>query len=778
MTAAYPHLRIEREQPVNQRRPKGAPRVPIPTDILAHGRKLQASLHAAVQASKEDVGGFDDRPLFKLQLGAFSPEEVAKGFPGVEIISQEDGGYALAFVNQRALEEFEARLIQLASGGKPKYATVLHALQAFDHWTPEDRKGWALKRDGLPLDLTFILDVELWPLGRRDERQAMVKKFEAELNGHQIAQLDKINNDGLIAYRVRTTQVQADLLLRSRDVRTVDLPPKLGLDLDLLQLDIKEIAPIPAPADDAPVVAVLDSGITGAHPLLKDALADAQGFVKPDLHAHDDEGHGTHVAGITLYGDIEECARSKTFVPQLRLLSGRILDSNADADPKFIENIVEEAVKYFHDNYDCRVYNLSYGDLNKPYLGRRIGGLAYTLDRLSRELDVLFVVPMGNLYGIPPKWLTEEYPDYLLKDDCRLIDPAPALNAITVGSVARWDRSHRSWRHEGDLPDSPVAERDQPSPFSRSGGSVKGAVKPELVAYGGNLAINPSTGVLTDQWLGELSTSKDFLNGRLVAERKGTSFAVPHIAHAAARLQTEVPKAGNNLLRALLIANARIPKASADLLNRDEDKLSRLVGYGMIDTSGLYRSTEEQVILIAEAGIPNERNHFYEIPIPDSFYNSGRKSRRREITVSLAHCPVVRTTRLDYKASRLYFRLIKGRSLEEAVAACDKATRDEVDSISELGGDKYAYGATKRSYGTVQAATWAIKRSRDDKLFVVVTRNDTTWGEEHAADDEPYALVVRIADLENEEPRLYTEIRVLLQAREQARERARTRVRV
>lgn len=710
--AAYPHLRIEREQPVNQRRPRGSPRVPVPADVGAHGRRLRASLHTAVQSSREDVGGFDRRPLFKLKIGTLSPEEVVKGFgPGVELVSQEDGDHALAFVDAPALEEFEARLVQLAAGGKPKYVHVLYALQAFDHWTSEDRTGWALKRDGLPNTQTFLLDVELWPLGRRDERQAMVANFETELARNDIPQLDKIITEGLIAYRVRATKAQADLLLHFRDVRTVDLPPRLGLDLDVLRLDVDGIASVPAPSEDSPFVAVLDRGIAGGHPLLGVAVADAQGFVRPDLHAHDDHGHGTHVAGIALYGDVEECARARTFVPQLRLLSGRILDGEANADARFVENIVEEAVRYFHGNYGCRVYNLSYGDQNKPYLGRRVGGLAYTLDRLSRELDILFVVPTGNLLGIPAEWLADDYPNYLLKDEARLLDPAPALNALTVGSAARWDRSYRSWRHDQDLPDVPVARRDQPSPFSRAGCSVKGAVKPELVAYGGNLALNPRSRMVTDQWLGELSACKEFVAGQMVAQRVGTSFAAPHVAHAAARLLKEVPDAGNNLLRALLIANARIPNASTELMGSDEEMLSRTVGYGMVDSSGLYRSTEEQVLLIGEGAISDDRNHFYEIPIPDSLYNSGKKSRRREIAISLAYCPAVKTTRLDYKASRLYFRLIEAASLEDATGACDKATREAIDSIKELDCNKVAYGATKRSYGTVQSATWVIRRS-------------------------------------------------------------------
>ena len=189
----------------------------------------------------------------------------------------------------------------------------------------------------------------------------------------------------------------------------------------------------------------------------------------------------------------------------------------------------------------------------------------------------------------------------------------------------------------------------------------------------------------------------------------------------------------------------------------------------MVDVSNLYRSTEEQVILITESALLDKHHHFYEVPIPESFYSSGKNRRRREITVALAHCPPVRTTRLDYKASRFQFRVVEANALDEAVDAFDKATAEEVESIKELNCNKTTYGSQKRGYGTVQASTWAIKQARTSRLFVVVTRNDHSWGGPLTQEEEPYALVIRMSDRENEEARLYTEIRAQLQARERAR---------
>lgn len=764
----YPHLRIEREQPEKNRRPGRPPIIQPPSDIPGHARKLKQSLSLATEESKQDVGGFDDRLLFKLKIGSLSPDEIEKGFAGIELISQEYGGYALVFATVEALGEFEARLNELADGRNPKYLNILYALEAFERFTPDDRKGWALKRDGFPAAKLFIIDVELWPLRKGNEREQMIFDFNSWLAGSKAEILDKVNVDDYVAYRLKLSRETAEDILNNRDVRNADLPPRLRLEPGVLQLDIMGVQQLPPP-DNAPLIAVLDSGIAGNHPLLAPALADAQGFVGPEKIAYDDHGHGTGVAGIALYGDVEHSAQSKTFIPQLRLLSGRVLDHNAEMDSRFIENIVEEAVRYFHDSYKCKVYNLSYGDLNKPYLGGRVRGLAYTLDRLSRELDILFVVPTGNNDNVPSCELNMEH-DHLFHDENRLIDPAPALNALTVGSLARWDNSSQAQRHPNHIEEIPIAQRDQPSPFSRCGYSVKNAIKPELVAYGGNMALNPriQNSRPSKSTLGELSTSKDFAAGKLMTEMSGTSFAAPHVSHHAARLLAELPSATMNLIRALLLVNARLPEASRTLFGGDAERLSQSVGYGMVDESTLYRSIEEQVILIAESGLIDKNQHFYEVPIPDSFYG-GKTRRKREITVALAHCPPVRTTRVDYKATRFQFRLVEEKSLNEAVAAFDKEQAEDVESIKELSCNKRTYGAKKRGAGTVQASTWEIKQSRTDKLFLIVTRIDSPWGKVMTLAEEPYALAVRMSDRENESARLYSEIKVQLQIKARIR---------
>ena len=677
----------------------------------------------------------------------------------------------MAFATDSQLDKFEAKLATLSAGDDVAYQNIMYALQDLSYWTPEDRKGWALKQAGFPEEEPFLLDVELWPLDL-DIQQARLA-FESWLAESGGEQLDAVRRPYLTLYRVRCSTSVAERLLNHRDVRTVDLPPRLGLDLSLLLTDIEEFDEVSAPPGGAPGVVVLDTGLTAGHPMLAPAVGDAQSFLQ-GATGTDEHGHGTMVAGIALYGDVAACVQDRRFVPALRLFSGRILDDRNDGDPRLIQNQVEQAVRYFVDQYGCRVFNLSYGDLNKPYQKRHLTGLAVTLDALSREQNVLFVIPTGNFTGDelnPVDWLSK-YPTYLNNQQAPLLDPAPALNALTVGSLARYDQDRLAAQYPNDPAYQPVARSGQPSPFTRAGPSVNDAIKPDLVDYGGNYSVDVrGGGHPLGRSLGELSTSHEFAAGQLFAQDAGTSFAAPHVAHAAARVLAELPNASPNLCRALLTAHASPPPACADLFESDREALRNLVGYGLVDRSALYRSFEACVTLWAEGSIQNNRHHFYEVPIPEEFWQGSR--RNRQLTVALAYRPPVRTTRIDYCAVDIRFHLVRANSLDEVAQSFNAATeRDAYRSIPEWDRNREVT-ARQRSHGTVQASTWSFKQpsrsTQESSWFVVVTRKDPAWGEGFASEREDYALTVRLSDRLADQPRLYTRIAARLRARGRAR---------
>ena len=765
---SHPHLELTREEPVTPRRtrPFGQTR-PKPENFCAHASRLRERLQDARSPLAEEVAGYDNRRLIKITLTEKVPaEEVANVARGIEVVSQEDDTLVLAFATDAQLRDFEMKLATLAGGEGVPYQSLMHALEDLDRWTPEDRTGWALRQHGFPDAAPFLLDVELWPLDRNiaEARQA----FENWLEENEGEQLDAVRRSYLTLYRVQCQRDLADALLLHRDVRVVDLPPSVGMDFSLLQADVEQFGEVLAPPEDAPGVVVLDTGLATGHPLLAPAVGEAETFLQSTT-ASDEHGHGTMVAGIALYDDMAACIRTGSFVPMLRLFSGRVLDNRNESDPRLIHNRVEEAVAYFVEQYGCRIFNLAYGDLNKPYQGGRLTGLAVTLDALARERDVLFVVPTGNLRPDDVAQWRTVYPGYLQQQTAPLVDPAPALNALTIGSLARYEQSRQGARHSTDPSYRPLARADQPSPFTRAGPSIGGATKPDLVDYGGNYSVDIRGPHLGRQGLGELSTSHDFASGRPLVEDVGTSFAAPHVTHATALLMKELPDASPDLCRALLACHAEIPDACADMFP-DEVALRSVVGYGLVDRSALYRSLDHCVTLWAEGAIQNRKHHFYEVPIPQEFWDGSRRDRK--LTVALAYRPPVRTTRIDYRAVGITFRFVPAGSLADVANAFNAATdRDSHPSISERATGRDV-SIQQRSRGTLQASTWTFKQTssalRGNSWFVVITRNDPPWGANLAAERESYALAVRLADQLAVEPRLYAGIQARLRARARA----------
>jgi hypothetical protein len=761
---AYEHLRVMRDEPINLRKKRGFPGFPKPPDARQHGTQLRRSLTDVFETPRDP--GFDERRLLKVNVvDGFRPEAL-EAIPGLTVVSQEEKSVALLFSSDAALALVDQRLTVLARDGQVTHANLLLAVNGFASWTPADRTGAALAQLGLPSDISSIVDVELWPIDRGDERARMIAAFEEFLRGAAIERLDSLNRESLVIFKVRVSAASLRLLLTYRDVRLVDLPPSFGFGLNALRLDINELPQIAAVPDNAPGICILDTGIAAGHPLLAPAMGDAANFIDRGEDAADHDGHGTRVAGLALYGRVFDLLPDQ-FAPQLRLFAGKVFSNDGQDQTQFVEKAIEEAVQYFREQYGCKVFCLAYGDSNKVYDGRHVRGLAYTLDRLSRELDVLFVVPTGNLAqdDIPADAL-RSYPGYLRANEFRLLDPAPSVNALTIGGLAQFELDYQAQRFPEQIETTPIARRNQPSPFTRSGPSIAGAIKPDFVAEGGNAALHHLRRRYEFQRLGVVSTSRDFLDGRLFDDAPGTSFAAPQVAHLAASLLRYEPAASSNTLRALLGAHARIP-GETDALLTDDDLKHALTGYGRVESRYLFESADEAVTLVGSDAIASDHHHFYELALPDDFWVGQR--RPREISVALAYSPMVKTTRIGYRAVQLRFNVVEAESLEQVTGWFNT---NRVAAARKLAESGFAnINATSRSKGTLQCATWTYKQSGARRLFIVVTRKDEPWNPRPDLAEE-YSLAVTFRDLMNPEANIYMQVRQRLRQREQVRVRS------
>jgi hypothetical protein len=807
--ATYKHLTIDRENLNNRRRTKNSPRFHKQGDLRGHGQKLNGYFAtAAAEARKQLKSGEDSPFVLKIRYeGAMTFDSLKKH--GLEFISQEDKQLCVVFATEAGLAMFQEHLNKLGVAGQTvTYRQILEAIEGIDSWSAEDRKSWALRHIGLPDTDTFKLDIELWPrhVANHPVRIRLCAAFEAWLAEVEVTTIHRLNFDSLVMYRVEVNMAQADMLLNHVDVRLVDLIPQTGISYPQLNRDIGELPRnIPSPAQGAARVCILDSGINTNHPLLRMAIGESQSFVQ-DQDEFDEAGHGTAVAGIALYGDVEACEQSNFWRPEIWLYNGKVMrkclqTNNAVYDEHTVEATLTEAVEHFVQ-LGCRKFNLSLGNSNAPYDGTHIRGLAYILDVLARKHNVLFVVSTGNFRGsddplVPINSWREEYPEYLLHEQNVIIDPAPALNVLTVGSVARHNATYDSQRYPEIHQLSPASE-GQPSPFTRHGPSVKGALKPELVAAGGNLACPMHQA--GNQWksdmrgLGVLTLNHEFQGNTIFKEISGTSFSAPYVTHLAGRLLNEYPEASANLLRAMLVNHASLPDEIDTTFSDDlkeaykGNKATRLRemsrdvgGYGQVNESDLFRSSDHCVVLMCEEAIEKDSCQFYELPLPASYL---RKTKGiRELSVTLAYSPAVRTTRLDYLATQISYRLVKGESLEAVQKSFNHEKQDEEKTRNDDAVPNRDISAQLRSRGTVQSSRWVFKqRNPAEKWFIVVIRQDREWNHPDVLDMEPYALVVTVADRDNERAQLYTEIQATIaqqvQAREQVRQEARQQVKV
>jgi len=281
MVEDFPHLELQRETPVTEKRPGQYIPNPPPSDVRGHSLGLLRDLADAKQQVASDLGGFDDRKLIKFSVEKwFNPDDLRKISSTIEFVSQEEETVVIGFASDAALADFEQRLTTMAMGGSVTYKQVFYALRGVNGWRPEDRKGWALKTIGFPEVDEFLVDIELWPLDDHPNSRALeVVTFEAWLRDNAIANKDRVIQPGLMLYRVLCTIDQAELLLRNRDVRCVDLPPNFRLERSVIFQDLGNLPEIHAPGNHAPGVVVLDSGLATGHFLLKAAVGEAKSFL-------------------------------------------------------------------------------------------------------------------------------------------------------------------------------------------------------------------------------------------------------------------------------------------------------------------------------------------------------------------------------------------------------------------------------------------------------------------------------------------------------------------
>ncbi|MFO1110692.1 MAG: S8 family peptidase [Bradyrhizobium sp.] len=773
--ASHEHLPLQRiEGELVRRKRLGFPAEK--RSAKEHGVKVGREMLDVVQDHKKlpPIADIDPALILKIETtGAIDEDTWAR--LGLTVLAIEPNKTVVLFANDVELTEFRRRVE--AYGGKipegqkgAPYAQIFDAIESIGQLSPADRIGPVLRREGVVAVDTFpegvqTMDVELWP----------VSDVVALLFIQRVTTILE-DNGGEVVSEYRGSSV---LLMRvsgpSQAIRALfDLPEVASIDRspepDWPELAIEEFTlgsiPDQAPAEEgAQIVGIIDSGLTSSHPLLSGSVIAS--FGEPATLGDDDaKGHGTSVSGIAAFGDIRQKLAKDPMQPAFRIASAKVVNADGKFDrAELVPTQMERAIRRLHFEFGCRVVNISLADFNRP-AALKLSSWAATLDNLARELDIVIVLATGNADRARLAKLGDgiavDYPNFLLDEANRILEPASAINAVAVGSIAHANGLAISDAENVGV--MPISDAFQPSPFTRIGPGANGAIKPDLVDFGGTAVFDGPTQRLQDgsrrASAGVLSLYSEYLV-QLLAARSGTSFSAPLVAHKAAMLFDAFPGATSNLVRSLLALGAEHPPSALQLLQgKGDDAVFNLLGYGMTDINRALASDDNRVVLFREDSLATDHFAVYEVPIPEEF-RMGRG--RRHIKVSLAFDPPVRHTRVDCAGTKMGFHLLRGVTAEEVFDAYRKWEKDEGDPARLTGRFRCSMepGIQRRERGTLQCSSFVAQRGLEKygESYFLAVRCESGW----SSDDQRFAVAV---ELQHEvDIQLYQRIRERIRVR-------------
>lgn len=797
MTDLKPHLSLNPlpSQPPRKKQAGFSP--PPKRDFSVHSKKIQDDLKKIVEnfQRKTEDSSSEIRPVLVVKIDTENT-----------ILEDELDRYKLTLLDENSknriyvlaednLQEFSDRAEQYSLGAtdghkNPRYSSMFNNINSLEEMTVEERLSRRVLASTFEDESEYLFDLSLWYFHEEADREALleiIEEFVSE-NGGEV--LDTYNQNLILMSRIRIKGKYTPELFENTYIRSIDFPPQPDLGMiERLQLDLGEFEVMPPPPDDATSICIIDSGIVSSHPFLGNAVGYAKSF--PDSLTGIPHGHGTFVAGIALYGDVSKFVDNRHFTPEVYIFSARVMNSkNGFDDEKLIVTQMEEAIRYFVEEYNCRIFNISIGDKDSIFSDEaKPSAWAHILDVLVRDLDIIITVSTGNLaihnfYNDEAARIQREYPDYLLNGldkvgDTRILEPSTAVNVLTIGSL-----SHSNNALSRDVRVQPIAsEIGHPSPFTRVGRGVNESIKPEICEDGGNMLWHGyANRIRTDDSLGVLSLDSTFLSKRLFATDVGTSYAAPKVAHLAAIILKNYPNASSSLIRALIASSAEVPMPIIDLFDPNDattqDNILRLCGYGKPDFGNAIYSTNYRVTLIAEEEAELDTIQLYQIPVPKEFQTL---RGQRRIIISLAYNAPVRPNRRDYLGIKMDYKLFRGVSANDLLqwyAERDSENQSEKTKRTASMECKLYPSTKRRSKGTLQKGVWKPSQNsqfenylrEDDNLYLLVRCSSNSGMTKDIIPKQPYSIAITLEHSDHEIP-LYD----LVQQRIQRRARARVR---
>lgn len=140
-------------------------------------------------------------------------------------------------------------------------------------------------------------------------------------------------------------------------------------------------------------IAVLDTGMDAIHPDLKDRVCYFYDFINHKAECYDDNGHGTHIAGIICGNGLNCQKKYEGIAPAVHLIILKVLDYKGNGSTDYVISALN-FIKKNHQKYNIRIINFSIGYLPWANISEQ-KKLVKLLEELW-DLGIVVVTAAGN----------------------------------------------------------------------------------------------------------------------------------------------------------------------------------------------------------------------------------------------------------------------------------------------------------------------------------------------------------------------------------------------
>lgn len=771
---------------------------PLPLrDRTAHAQRLLSDLAniaetAAEVQTQRRMRGIDRQAGVYLQFeGApgfeLPTESLARENSGIVLLSTRqspEGDSAVVFVPTNKIVQFEkviTRFRDEEQNGKPKNQKLVSTVEAVA--LAHVDALWTDDFDVLPEDPVEEFWAELWlrndahaePL---DEVTALLASVGLEV-GRGRADFPERRVIAVKGSRVEFGR--AMLLVNSiaelrRAKEAAEFFTKEPAESQQAWIDSLSQRIVATGEESAPRVCLLDTGLNN-HPLLAPVLAPSgKHTVEPAWGTADNEGHGTNMAGLAMFGDLGDALlTSGPFHVDHRLESVKLLTFSGSNSGWLFGDLTREGVARAelaapHVN---RAFVMALSATDTRDRGRpstwsaMIDSLASGAEDGVRRLLILCG---GNVSRL-------DWADYPASNTSEGIhDPGQAWNALTVGAY-----TDKDFIDAGTFPGWAVlAPTGDIGPSSSTSASwSKWPIKPDIVFEGGNAGIDPAGSIDTVPTLDLLTTNHQFV-ARPLQLFGDTSAATAIAGRFAAQLYAAQPQLWPESVRGLIVHSAewtpamitRLVSGNPWAATKGEIRnLLRHCGYGVPRLEEAIWSLENELTLVYQGelqpfevkrdaagrpdGFKTKEMNLHELPWPKEQLEA-LGSAEVELRVTLSYFVEPNPTergwsgRYRYQSHGLRFAVKKGsetvQQFRHRVNAFARAAEGGEGGTDSEG---WLIGSDTRSLGSIHSDRWKGTAQELAERGVLAVRPTIGWWKErpkHERFNRParYSLIVSI----------------------------------